>query len=814
MNGNVIQFREKPIDIEEMEAKPVELCRYRLRHYDTESAVDSLPRQLSLLQVLGAWDDKLRLSYVLRTEPNNAGVMVPIFDVVASICGDENTVGTAKANLESLLGITFRHTYNVRDINDIKGANDANAAQDIKGANADKGDKDTKDANTQGTKVTSAANASKDTTAQDLKYRRDINTRLENVFPTGNSCYITPVSRLYGGNQFVGMAAWSSIIDLLRSQTGLMKLELTAIPRGERPVNNGKPVAIRRHRTDSVLEGSREAAHYFNSLLEHGGYEKLTFDYIVKISSDRKIHSIVPEYIGNLLSGDGQFEMLDGESASESDVRQLNPMSAVHLLKLFHTPFGAMTKTVGEGTLVTNIMLKDIPEASGKRESISLGKVSYKTMQGEAETEIRISAKDRLRHFYIIGGTGTGKTNLLKNMAEQDIRYSEGGVTIIDPHGDLADHSLACVPENRVDDVVFLDFSETEYLPVLNPFDIDKTDAVAVDRAMQEVLYLIKQGMDASWCGPRFDTMAKMAFLTFFDEGYPFSASLADVAKLFIDESFQNLVVPKLKNQSLKKQWIMEQGRKRSSDFEEVTIWAESKFSRFSNDHILRLVVGGGKSSVDVEKIINEGKILIVKIPKAVVGEYTADFIWSLLVLRLKNAMMRRKYNSSDDAGKNHYIYIDEFQHFVGNFGSMQALLAEARKFGFGLVLANQNTAQLRQYDTYSGRVSNQMLEAILGNAGNVVAFKLGVSDAESMAPRFNVPPHMLMNIGRYEAVARILTDGFDTSAFSLRPDEAKIKRQSGVPAVIKARSKGTVLVDSEMTLKEINRRNLLQSAG
>jgi hypothetical protein len=439
------------------------------------------------------------------------------------------------------------------------------------------------------------------------------------------------------------------------------------------------------------------------------------------------------------------------------------------------------TERVDGGTAELAELFKPFP-------GVNLGAVH--TPRGERQ--VLVGDEDRLRHMYIIGKTGTGKTNLLKHMAAQDIARPGVGVCVIDPHGDLADFALASVPQSRRDEVVYLDFSRRDRLPALNPLDIDRSDTFLVDRTVQELLYLFKKRTYHEYTGPRFDEYFRTILMTMLDDGYPFAPSLTDANRLLTDVEFRKeRVLPELKSDALRARWYQELLLADSRDYGDTQMYVSSKFDAITSSPILRAVLGSSKATLDFADILDKGKILIVKLPEAYIGKETADFIGSLIVLRLKNAMMRRRANKF-------FVYIDEFQNFAtADFAS---IVAEARKFGVGFILANQNTQQLRRFDGHSGRLDDSLIEAIWGNIGSTIAFKLGYIDALDLSRHFDVPMDALNKTRKYQAVAKIIEDAEESDSFVLMPPEAKLRAETTTAEQLSA----DYLCDTDTLLREV----------
>jgi hypothetical protein len=399
------------------------------------------------------------------------------------------------------------------------------------------------------------------------------------------------------------------------------------------------------------------------------------------------------------------------------------------------------------GALDHNLML----ELDSLDLGISLG---YHVSKDEI-LECRQFPEDRLQHTWFLGKTGTGKSNLIENAVMQDINQGNGA-TLIDPHGSTADRVLARIPPWRANDVVLADFSNTECLPIINPLDIDPHDEAGKALSIQTLNALIYSRMPEGFYGPRGEEMMRLRLKTIMDPGYPYKRCITEVEALSIDKTHLDKALKSIKSKRLLEQWNLEKLSERDNDWHSIIHWFLSKIHEWVSDPTLRFFLSGGKTTVNIGSIIEGGKILIVKIPEATVGTSVADFIGSFFVALIKNAIMKRRCVGNEPLRK-HYVYIDEFQRFATP--DFAVLLAEARKFGCGFVLANQNMRQLVRPNRQNGSFDNTLIEAVLANVGTIVCFRIGPNDARVIADHFEIALDAVRNIGRYKAIVRQLFD-------------------------------------------------------
>ena len=424
------------------------------------------------------------------------------------------------------------------------------------------------------------------------------------------------------------------------------------------------------------------------------------------------------------------------------------------------------TRTTGKRGLeaLTMYRFEDEDDRLGRYERISFG-----ITLGECEERSVFQLnEDRFRHTAIIGRTGSGKSNQLLQMEREDIRNG-AGVAIIAAHEEDALYPLMCVPEDRIDDVVIIDPTNTRLLPCLNPLDVDTNDRAAVSKAVSDCTELLKSQCQHDWAGPRFDAMARLGLETMLDPGFPDEPHLGLLERLFTDADYTSSVRANLKDERLVQQWRLEAGSRRSSDAEDRVAWFLAKVAPFESDRVLRSIFGPGKRTIDIKQIVDEGKILIAYLPVARIGIEAATLLRTWLVHELKDAILAR--GETDGGGywgfcggnpakpdlAPFFVYIDEFaEHATPDFA---ALLAEARKYRVGFVLAFQNLAQMRALDVKTGTESDRLRETVLGNVGTMICYPVGSPDVMILVRQLNVGFDQVTDIERYHPLAQICMD-------------------------------------------------------
>ena len=371
---------------------------------------------------------------------------------------------------------------------------------------------------------------------------------------------------------------------------------------------------------------------------------------------------------------------------------------------------------------------------------------------------VRIGRDDRRRHAYIIGTTGSGKSVLMGEMAKQDIAAGHG-VCVVDPHGSLVDDILECIPKERTEDVIYFDPSDTERPIGLNMLEA-RTDA-EMDFVTQEMISIFyKLVTDPAMIGPMFEHNMRNAMLTLMaDKEYP--GTIAEIPRMFTDQAFQKYKVDKLTDPVVRAFWEKEMAKTTDFHKSEMLGYLISKVGRFVENTMMRNIIGQPVSGFNVRQIMDNGKILLVNLSKGKVGEINSNLLGLIIVSKLQMAAFGRADRPANEIS-DFYLYIDEFQNFITD--SIAVILSEARKYRLNLVMAHQYLGQLSQgQDT-------KIRDAVLGNVGTMVAFRIGVEDAEVLAKQFDpvFNEYDLVNIDRYHAYVRLLVNNSVARPFDI----------------------------------------------
>lgn len=562
-----------------------------------------------------------------------------------------------------------------------------------------------------------------------------------------------------GPLEFAGTPDWSHLFDYMRSLDAPTLVELEVRP-GSRVTEFVELPAIEPTSVRSELD----AADVVRRLaLENRGDARRLEMRIFAGGSPELAHPLA-NLLGAEVAGTANFRtrVVELEESRPDDVNRL--FSPGDALRVFHPPFG---NVYSSGSSSRSLALPLQVRATAQS-GVRLGWARRRHPRGDQRIEVRLDGQDRLRHMYVLGRTGSGKTNLLKQLVSQDIRTPTNGVSVLDPHGDLAHYALNSVPPGRRSDVTLIDLGASDGLPILNPLLWLADRPHLRERILSEILTLFREQFHHEFTGPRFDEMVRLGLDTLLDPKYPLPPSLVELPLLFTDGDFQKNVIDRVASAELKRRWAVHLRLKNDRDYASTIDWMTSKFDQVLNDPTLRACLGGSGTSVDFSRIVADGGILVADLSSATASTEALRLIGNILLIGLRIATYERRH---DDDVAPHFIYIDEFQNFTTS--SVDTMVAEARKFGVGFVLAHQNLEQLRDFSSYTGRPIEQLLNAILGNVSNLVVFNVGALDARVMSAQLQVDEADIMRIGRYEALARILMDGLETSTFTLLPELA-----------------------------------------
>lgn len=365
-----------------------------------------------------------------------------------------------------------------------------------------------------------------------------------------------------------------------------------------------------------------------------------------------------------------------------------------------------------------------------------------------------IKVDDRRRHVYVIGKTGVGKTTLLENMIISDIEAGRG-VGFVDPHGETAERILDFVPEERLEDVIYFDPSDTEHPIGFNP----------LERVSDEHRHLIASSMmgvfKKIWpdvWSPRMEYILNNTLLALLE--YPDATVMGILRMLGEDEEYRKKIVSNLEDPVVKHFWVEEFARYRQQFRIEAVAAIQNKVGQFVTNPLIRNILGQQKSPINIKKIMDEGKILIVNLSKGKIGEDNTALLGSMIITRIQLAAMSRAKDISKDY-RDFYLYVDEFQNFATD--SFADILSEARKYRLNLTLAHQYINQL----VFEG--NTKVRDAIFGNIGTTICFRVGATDAEFLEKEFlpDYDQNDLVNLTKYHILINLMIDGIASKPFT-----------------------------------------------
>ncbi|HDQ88658.1 MAG TPA: ATP-binding protein, partial [candidate division WWE3 bacterium] len=452
-------------------------------------------------------------------------------------------------------------------------------------------------------------------------------------------------------------------------------------------------------------------------------------------------------FVSKSYSG-GKEKELDNYCARILDESRSFTLNTEELAAVFHLPSAAISTPNMSAWVYSK--KSEPPAELPTKDCTYIGETIYR------DKKIRFginNGDDRLRHMYLIGKSGTGKSTLLETMASQDIANGYG-VGLLDPHGETIDHLLERIPDNRMDDVVIVDPSDINNPVGINLLELD--DPEQKNLMASALVAAIKHHFDYSW-GPRLEYLLNYALLTLLEAP---QTTMLGITRLLEDQNYLNYVLHYVEDPVIRKFWDTEYKAMKGNTklVTEAIAPIQNKVNRFLASSTVRNILGQQKSTVDIWDIMNSGKILLMNLSKGKIGEDNANLLGALLVSRIQFMALQRAKIPSDQR-RPFYLYVDEFQNFAT--GSFESILSESRKYKLGLYLTHQYTAQL----------PDELLQAVLGNVGTIASFSLGAPDAKVMSNEFApfFDQQDLISMERFNIYIKLMIDGMTSMPFSAR---------------------------------------------
>ncbi|MBN2284984.1 MAG: DUF87 domain-containing protein [Tissierellales bacterium] len=437
--------------------------------------------------------------------------------------------------------------------------------------------------------------------------------------------------------------------------------------------------------------------------------------------------------------------LLNGVETKNNIISTLLPLPLAILF--FRFPFPELQ-------LSKNLKLFD-PAFDAIPENISnIGPVLGKKLTNQGEKKVRISEKDLRKHVYILGQTGTGKSTMLFSMIKERID-SGRGIGLIDPHGDLWQRVIAYIPSKRKKDVVTFN-PATDYQKLgLNLLEYDPQFPEQKTTLINDMFDFFHERYEGEMMGPVFESYMKNAMLLVMDDPEN-QGTLVDVIRVFQDSAYRKTLLKKCKDQQVVNFWELEAEQARGeAHISTFSPYVTSKLNMFVQNHYLKPIISKQRSTVNFREIIDNKRILLIKLNKGKLGDLGLKLIGTILFTRIYMASLSRDDIDEEDR-IDFSLFVDEFQNFTSF--SIESILSEARKFRLSLILANQTIGQLKE----------KITQSVFGNVGNLVFFRPGINDYEKIGPYISPPfdRESVIHLKNFYAISRLQIDNCPSFPF------------------------------------------------
>lgn len=513
-------------------------------------------------------------------------------------------------------------------------------------------------------------------------------------------------------------------------------------------------------------ESNPETARYAADPKELEGIEnkisKPGFSTVIRLVVSSSSQESANAHLENIISAFGQFDGINSFTKSKHWLKggfindfvyrffpssgNLSVLTSEELAGIFHFPNKSITTPH-----IYWINAKRAPApAQIPTSGLYLGMSSYRGLS----KPVYMTDDDRRRHTYIIGKTGVGKSELLKQMILQDIAEGKG-VAVVDPHGDLIEDILEMVPPERAEDVILFDPSDTERPLGLNMLEAQtEQEKHYIVSSIVGLMYKLYDPNKTGIIGPRFEHAIRNAMLTVM---YAKGSTFIEVVRALTDANFVQELLPKVEDPIVRRYWTDQIAQTNDFHKSETLDYIVSKFGRFVTNKMMRNIIGQSESAFDFRKVMDEGKILLVNLSKGKIGEENASFLGLVLVPKILVAAMSRQ-DMPQEQRRDFYLYVDEFQNFATP--DFAQILSEARKFRLNLIVANQ----------FIGQMDEEVKNAIFGNVGTIMAFRVGVTDANYLSHEFQpvFSEADLINVDVHNTYVRTIVGNEPVTPFSI----------------------------------------------
>ncbi|HJX45989.1 MAG TPA: type IV secretion system DNA-binding domain-containing protein [Patescibacteria group bacterium] len=487
-----------------------------------------------------------------------------------------------------------------------------------------------------------------------------------------------------------------------------------------------------------------------------------------------------------LKSAFGVFARSDGNSFSTQKKGILNHGSIINSLYLrrvtnnqilniqelatiWHLPSEKIkTSSIAWGTSVLSEPPENLPDAiSATEEDKKEINFFARTLFRNKDTIFGVKNLDRLRHIWTVGKTGTGKSTMMANMIIDDFK-KDRGVTYIDPHGDTCDVLLDYIPGHRLNDTVYFNPADKDFPITINPLEV--TNREEAELVVSGLMSIFTKVWANVWSA-RMEYILRNSFMTLAEQP---NTTLEDVLKILANKNYRDRILEKTKDSALVHFWIDEYEKMPDRLQKEAIAPIQNKVGQFVTSPMIRRIIGHPKSSISIDDILNQEKILLANLSQGRLGEDNANLLGAMLITKIQLAAMRR-VDTPINERKPYYVFVDEFQNFATD--SFIKILSEIRKYNLSLCLANQ----------YMAQIPENVRKAILGNAGTIITFSAGAEDAAILNKEFAevFSENDLVNLSNYQIAIKLMIDGHSSRPFLAHTLPLPISKNQNRPKVI-----------------------------
>ncbi|MBI4079026.1 MAG: type IV secretory system conjugative DNA transfer family protein [Candidatus Levybacteria bacterium] len=539
-------------------------------------------------------------------------------------------------------------------------------------------------------------------------------------------------------------------------------IQILVSPTGSKWKKQGRSYVAKTKKTEANPDTAKYSADAKELEAIENKVGKAGFDTVVRIVVSSSTKEAADAHLANITTAFSQFSGQNSFIKNKHYLKwafmtdfiyryipmrgQTSVLSSEELATIFHFPNKSVTTPH-----IHWISAKRAPApAQIPEKGLFLGKSTYRGLTKPVFMDI----DDRRRHMYIIGKTGTGKSEFLKAMIMQDIREGQG-VAVIDPHGDLVEDILPLVPPARAEDVILFDPSDTSRPMGFNMLEAQTEEQRhLVVTSIIGLMYKLFDPHKTGIIGPRFEHAIRNAMLTVM---YEPGSTFVEVVRALTDAAYVQELLPKVQDPIIRRYWTDQIAQ--TSDFHksEVLDYIVSKFGRFVTNKMIRNIIGQSDSAFNFRKVMDEKKILLVNLSKGKIGEENSSFLGLVLVPKILVAAMSRQ-DMPKEKRTDFFLYVDEFQNFATP--DFAQILSEARKYKLNLIVANQ----------FIGQMEEEVKNAIFGNVGSLIAFRVGVTDANYLQHEFQptFTEADLINIDKYNCYIKTIVGGEPAPPFSM----------------------------------------------